>query len=639
MKTKNNTTQSSYNLKPTSLVSKHSAERTRNSRRQPARLALLATLMLITTISFMSPPGAAAGLIPWENNDLTKMSGDGVSPKAGSPLDGYWGSDSSQHVNFIGADGHVHELYIAPGVANWENNDLTKMSGDGVSPKAGSPLDGYWGSDSSQHVNFIGTDGHVHELYIAPGVANWENNDLTKMSGDGVSPKAGSPLDGYWGSDSSQHVNFIGADGHVHELYIAPGVANWENNDLTKMSGDGVSPKAGSPLDGYWGSDSSQHVNFIGADGHVHELYIAPGVANWENNDLTKMSGDGVSPKAGSPLDGYWGSDSSQHVNFIGTDGHVHELYIAPGVANWENNDLTKMSGDGVSPKAGSPLDGYWGSDSSQHVNFIGADGHVHELYIAPGVANWENNDLTKMSGDGVSPKAGSPLDGYWGSDSSQHVNFIGADEHVHELYIAPLPQNIGVEMQYQESTEWCWIAVASSVNLFYNAASTLTQCSLMTTIGQTINGFPPNTSACPSAEAVAEVPGLAAILASPYGTDALYVLEDDNAILGIPTEYFKSGGEGDALNVKGNLSSSTAGFIPLAQIQSEISAGRPVVVDIAWDSNGGQHDVAIAGVLGDKLLILDPIYGESIIPYESFPSTYQGGATVNSVFLTKNGS
>ena len=370
----------------------------------------------------------------------------------------------------------------------------------------------------------------------------------------------------------------------------------------------------------------------------VFPAAAAEGQIPWTNNDLTLLSGDGISPTGGSALDGYWGSDSSQHVNFIGTDGHVHELYIRPGMTNWVNNDLTLLSGNEISPTAGSALDGYWGKDNSQHVNFIGTDGHVHELYIHPWATKWVNNDLT-LSGGGVSPKAGSALDGYWGSDSSQHVNFIGTDGHVHELYIPPLPQNIGVNMQYQETTEWCWIAVATSINHYYNPASSLKQCDLMTIIGHTINGFPPDTSACPSASAIDSVPGLAAILANPYGTDALYVLENNNAVLGIPTEYFKTGGEGDALNVKGNQNTSTPNLIPLAQIQSEITAGRPVVVDIAWNSNGKQHVVAIAGVLGDKLLILDPIYGDSVVPYESFPSAYQGGATVNVVYLTQNGS
>jgi hypothetical protein len=62
----------------------------------------------------------------------------------------------------------------------------------------------------------------------------------------------------------------------------------------------------------------------------VHELYIHP-EAGWVDNDLTAFSGtNGKLAARGSKLDGYWCSDSSQHVNFIATYGHVHELYIHP---------------------------------------------------------------------------------------------------------------------------------------------------------------------------------------------------------------------------------------------------------------------------------------------------------------------
>jgi len=50
-----------------------------------------------------------------------------------------------------------------------------------------------------------------------------------------------------------------------------------------------------------------------------------------------------IKPKLGSGLDGYWGSDGSVHVNYLGTDHHVHELYIAPG-ASWVDNNLTALA-------------------------------------------------------------------------------------------------------------------------------------------------------------------------------------------------------------------------------------------------------------------------------------------------------
>ena len=87
-------------------------------------------------------------------------------------------------------------------------------------------------------------------------------------------------------------------------------------------------------------------------------------------------------PAAGSALDGYVTSDGSQHVNFIGTDRHVHELYAHPG-SGWKDNDLTKLA-KATMRVARSALDGYVTSDGSQHVNFIGPDGHVHELYAHP---------------------------------------------------------------------------------------------------------------------------------------------------------------------------------------------------------------------------------------------------------------
>ena len=59
-------------------------------------------------------------------------------------------------------------------------------------------------------------------------------------------------------------------------------------------------------------------------DGHVRELHIEPG-GSCENNDLTVLSKSTVLPAPGTALDGYWGLDGSQHVNYIGTDGYVHE--------------------------------------------------------------------------------------------------------------------------------------------------------------------------------------------------------------------------------------------------------------------------------------------------------------------------
>jgi hypothetical protein len=94
----------------------------------------------------------------------------------------------------------------------------------------------------------------------------------------------------------------------------------------------------------------------------------------------------------------------------------------------------------------------------------------------------------------------------------------------------ATSPQNIGLRMQYQETSGWCWIAVATSINHFYNPTSTLTQGELMTIVGQTINKWPSTTQCSPSAADLQSNPELASILADPYTIAARYVDDQSDA-------------------------------------------------------------------------------------------------------------
>jgi len=198
------------------------------------------------------------------------------------------------------------------------------------------------------------------------------------------------------------------------------------------------------------------------------------------------------------------------------------------------------------------------------------------------------------------------------------------------------LPQNIGLRMQYQETSEWCWIAVATSINHYYDPASTLTQGALMTIVGQTLNDWPSTTQCFLSNAALASNPELAAILVDPYAVAARDVL--NHPTLMIPAICVKTGGVSDALNVHGNRASGSLAFPTLETITKEMEAGHPIAVDLQWN-HGGQHCIAIAGVQNDMLLICDPIYGESAVPYKDFLATYHGGTSWHNGYLTKKGS
>jgi Papain-like cysteine protease AvrRpt2 len=262
---------------------------------------------------------------------------------------------------------------------------------------------------------------------------------------------------------------------------------------------------------------------------------------------------------------------------------------------------------------------------NSEHVRFIGA-ASITVANIAPHGPPYDpNHGVTFV----VNVNWGSPL------NIVTDITLLDNKPIEIQTYVPPMPRNVGLRMQYQETTEWCWMAVAASMSHFYNPGSTWTQCQIMTIVGQTINHFPLNTSACPSAQVLTANPGLAAILADPYSQPAEYVL--DNPAYGIDPVYIKSGGVGDALKVPGNWASDQPGSLGLDQIASEVNAGRPVVAAITWFSNNATHFVAIAGVLGDSLLVLDPINGQSVISFGTFPGSYFGGAKLDNYTFTKS--
>lgn len=338
----------------------------------------------------------------------------------GSRLAGYWDSQGNEHVDYIAANGHVHELYYAG--KQWISNDLTVLS-KGAIAILGSALDGYAGSNNSQHVDFISANHHTQELSFNLKTHNWVDNDLTALS-KGTTAVAGSILVGYMGNSGSEHINYIGANYHVYELFYSR--SSWADNDLTMLSG-GSKATTASALDGYIGSDGSIHVNFIGSNQDIHELYFASG---WVDNDLTALS-KGTKAVHSSLLDGYWGSDGSVHVNYIGANYHVYELYFSPATHHWVDQDLTVKS-KGVPAAVGSALVGSLGTDGVEHVNYIGNNQHIHELYYSG--SNWSDADLTAKT-NGTLAAAGSPVDSYLGNDGSEHINYIGTDQHIHEIF------------------------------------------------------------------------------------------------------------------------------------------------------------------------------------------------------------
>jgi len=148
----------------------------------------------------------------WQSNDLTDFV-NGPIAAAGSPIHGYQTAfNDQQHVNFMDAAGHVHELWYG---SEWAQNDLTELAG---APPAipESPIHGYATTyNRQQHVNYLDSNGHVHELWYGN---EWAHNDLTELADASPAGRESSVMGYQTTFNAQQHVNYLDAKGHVHEL-------------------------------------------------------------------------------------------------------------------------------------------------------------------------------------------------------------------------------------------------------------------------------------------------------------------------------------------------------------------------------------------------------------------------------------
>ncbi len=152
-------------------------------------------------------------------------------------------------------------------------------------------------------------------------------------------------------------------------------------------------------------------------------------------------------------------------------------------------------------------------------------------------------------------------------------------------------------QMETQQESEWCWAAVAASVDHYFNPGSSLTQCEIAS---QVTGG-----DSC----------------AKPASFDEPERLQD-------------------ALSAVEKLRNTT-GPLMFEQLQAELDADRPVCVRIEW-LGGGSHFVAIRGyqlmTSGIRTIeVADPYFADPTVDFDLFPSQYHGGGTWTATYLTKS--
>lgn len=153
-----------------------------------------------------------------------------------------------------------------------------------------------------------------------------------------------------------------------------------------------------------------------------------------------------------------------------------------------------------------------------------------------------------------------------------------------------------GFNMQHQLEDNWCWAAVSTSVDHFYNPSSTVTQC-------QVVNAQLGRSDCCSNGGSPA---------CNQYG----YL---DKALT-----YVKR---------LDHVDSSTE---PYATVVSQATQWHPLGIRVAW-SGGGAHFIAATGYeQGQMVVIDDPIYGNSVVAYGALMGTYQGSGNWTHSYFTK---
>jgi uncharacterized protein with PIN domain len=369
----------------------------------------------------------------WSHVDLTAATG---APTAKSIPAAYaFEGEKRQHVFFRGDDDHLHELAISIGDHAWGHYDLTAATGAPL--MAGKPCGYAFEAEKRQHVVYKGADNHIHELAISIGNNAWGHYDLTAGTG---APEAYSDPFGYaFEAEKRQHVVFKGSDLHLHELGISIGDHAWGHFDLTAGTD---APELNASLSGYaFEAEKRQHVFYTGTDDHIHELAISIGDHAWGHYDLTAGTGAPLARSKGLVCGYPFETEQRQHLLYFSRgDNHLHELASSIGDHAWGDHDLTlATSAPPPAPfnavTAVLPAGYAFEAEKRQHVVYTDGDNHIQELAFSIGDHAWNHYDLTAATG------APPPLIGLVGyafeAERRQHLVYMGADRHIHELAIS----------------------------------------------------------------------------------------------------------------------------------------------------------------------------------------------------------
>lgn len=279
---------------------------------------------------------------------------------------GYFASGAARVV-YLDSAHHVRELYRANGV--WSEWDMS--AGLGLSNAYSDPKP-FADSAGDARVVYRDDAGNVHLLSLGQG--SWSHTNVSASSVPASAAAAiGSPM--AYVAAGAPRVVYRSSGNQIVELFLFNGA--WNQWQMTGGESDGT---AYSDPQGYVDAAGNPRVVYRDIAGDVHELRMDS--SGWHHSDITSVTG---APAAiGNPR-GFVAGDASRGI-YRSTDQRLHELVWWNGA--WVHNDLSNTRG--AVPTQGDPV-GLVGGDGVARVEYVGTDGQLHELYYSSG---WHHRDL-----------------------------------------------------------------------------------------------------------------------------------------------------------------------------------------------------------------------------------------------------
>ncbi len=350
----------------------------------------------------------------WHLGRLTQATG---GPLASSDPCAYvFDAQATQHAVYVGS-GHMQELWW-DAANGWHIEDLSAATG--APAPSGTPCGYTFAAQSTQHVFYRGSNGKVYELWW-DAANGWHIEDLSAATGAPLA--VGDPSAYVFNAQGTQHVLFRDGDGHVRELWWDAG-GGWHLEDLSIATG--APPAAGNPCGYVFDAQGTQHVVFRDGAGHIRELWW-DAASGWHLEDLTAATGAPLS--SSDPTAYVFSAQSTQHVIFRSADGHIHELWWDAG-AGWHHGDLSAATSAPIASSA--PAAYVFDAQGSQHVIYRGSDNRIHELWWDT-AAGWHIEDLSLATG--APPAAGDPTGYVFAAQNTQHIIYRSSGGEVVELW------------------------------------------------------------------------------------------------------------------------------------------------------------------------------------------------------------